>query len=157
MGLHTFTRNASGPGFDIESPVAADIEAALPGKAFTVKCTATDVDVNFAVTLTAPEITTLTTAGFTYSSNQFSLSVEAQSKMTGAHGVRSDPALSYPIEWNTIDDLATISIATPAALDAFYLTGVGAARTHLDSGTALKDDVRAAATITAVEAVTDTR
>ena len=78
-------------------------------------------------------------------------------KMTGAHEVKDDAALTYPIVWNTIDDGDTVSLADAAALDAFYLTAVGELRGHLDSGTDLKDDVRAAADAEAVDAVVDSR
>ena len=99
----------------------------------------------------------LIAAGFTYASKQFSLSIPAQNKMVGTHQVKDDPALTYPINWNTIDDLDVYPIANPADLHGFYLTGLGTIRAHLDSGTALKDSVRAAVDIAAVEAVEDNR
>jgi hypothetical protein len=99
----------------------------------------------------------LISVGFTYASKQFSLSITAQAKMTGTHQVKDDPALTYPINWNTIDDNDAYSIANAADLDGFYLTGLGTIRAHLDSGTTLKDSVRAAATIAAVDAIVDSR
>jgi hypothetical protein len=99
----------------------------------------------------------LISEGFTFSSKQFSLSVNSQLKLIGAFAARSDPAMTYPIKWNNKDDTDTISIADAAGLLSFYLTGVAAMRGHLDSGTALKDDVRAASTVAEVEAITDTR
>lgn len=95
--------------------------------------------------------------GFTYASKQFSLSIPAQSKMMGTHQVKDNPALVYPINWNTIDDLDSYSIVNSADLDGFYLTALGTVRAHLDSGTVVKDSVRAATTIAEVDAVVDTR
>jgi len=95
--------------------------------------------------------------GFTYVSKQFSLSIPAQSKMIGTHQVKDDPALVYPINWNTIDDLDVRAIVDATDLDAFYLTGLGTIRGHLDGGTSLKDSVRAAITIAAVQTVMDNR
>jgi hypothetical protein len=99
----------------------------------------------------------LIAAGFTYDSKTFSLSQAAQSRLTGINQVRDDAAVTYPIVWNTLDDSDTLSIVDSAALLTFYLTAMGTYRTHVDSGTALKDDVRAATTIAAVDAVVDSR
>lgn len=99
----------------------------------------------------------LISAGFTYASKQFSLSLPAQLKMTGTHQIKDDPALTYPLDWNTIDDLDVYAIANAADLDGFFLTGVGTLRYQLDSGTALKDAVRAATDVAGVDAVADTR
>jgi hypothetical protein len=95
--------------------------------------------------------------GFNYASRQFSLGELAQIKMIGTHQIKGNPALSYPINWNSIDDSDVYSIANEADLDGFYLTGVGTLRARLDSGTALKDSVRAAADVAAVDAVVDGR
>lgn len=95
--------------------------------------------------------------GFTYASKQFSLSLPAQSKMMGTHQIKDDLALVYPINWNTIDDLDVYAITGAADLDAFYLTGLGTIRAHLDGGTTLKSAVRAATTVATVQAVTDNR
>ena len=99
----------------------------------------------------------LISAGFTYASKVFSLSLASQSKMMGTHQIKDDVNLTYPLKWNTIDDLDAHELANAAALDGFYLTGVGTMRTHVDGGTTLKDSVRAAATVAAVNAITDTR
>ena len=95
--------------------------------------------------------------GFTFSAKQFSLSANAQASMMGAHQIRDDPAFAYPLNWNTIDDKDVLLIADSATLHSFYLTGVGAYRGHKDSGTSLKDQVRAAANPAAVDAVVDNR
>ena len=95
--------------------------------------------------------------GFTYSGKQFSLSIESQMKMVGAHAARNEPAMTYPIIWNTLGDEGTYSIVDANDLNGFYLTGVGTLRALLDSGTALKDQIRQATTLAEVEAVTDSR
>lgn len=95
--------------------------------------------------------------GFTYASEQFSLSLKAQNRMMGTHQVKSGAGLVYPIEWNTIDDTDMYSIPDATDLAAFYLTGLEAYRAHVDSGTALKTLVRAAATEVAINAVVDSR
>lgn len=99
----------------------------------------------------------LIAAGFTYGGKQFSLAATAQMKMVGTHEVKDDPALTYPIEWNTIDDNDTISLADATDLHNFYLTGVGTMRATLDSGTALKGLVRVATTKAEIDAVVDPR
>ena len=75
----------------------------------------------------------------------------------GTHQAKHDPAFTYPVKWNTLDDSDVIEIADSSALHTFYLTALGTYRTHVDSGTTLKDSVRAATTIAEVDAVEDTR
>ena len=99
----------------------------------------------------------LISVGFVFATKTFSLSANAQAKMMGITQIRDDENLTYPIKWNTIDDTDTHSITDSAMMLSFYLTGVGTYRSHLDGGTTLKDSVRAATTIAAVDAVTDTR
>jgi hypothetical protein len=43
--------------------------------------------------------------GFSYSGKVFSLSPNAQTNILALDNTRDDPALSYPIEYSTIDDL----------------------------------------------------
>ncbi len=95
--------------------------------------------------------------GFTYSSKTFSLSDAAQNRIMGTHQVRDDAALTYPLKWNTIDDLDALELADSAAVHSFYLAALGTYRGHVDGGTSLKDQVRAATTHAAVEAITDSR
>lgn len=95
--------------------------------------------------------------GFVYSGKRFSLSLTAQLKMMGTHQIKDDVALVYPIKWNTYDDLDVISIADSATLNSFYLAGFAVVRGHIDSGTALKDSIRAASTQAQLDAVVDTR
>lgn len=99
----------------------------------------------------------LIAAGFTYAGKVFSTSLASQAKMIGSHQIRDDANLTYPLRWNTIDDADAYDIANAGDLNGFYLTAVGTLRAHLDSGTALKDQVRAASTIAEVDAVVDNR
>lgn len=95
--------------------------------------------------------------GFTFGGKQFSLSMTAQSKIMGAHQIRDEGAFVYPVEWNTIDDSDKISIPDSATLHGFYLTALGTMRSRLDSGTALKQQVRDATDLAGVAAVVDNR
>lgn len=95
--------------------------------------------------------------GFTYNTKVFSWSVKAQSKLAGLHQVRNDGALVYPYKWNTIDDIGMISIANAVDLHTFYMTGLATYWAHVDSGTALKIQIRSATTKAEVDAVVDTR
>lgn len=96
-------------------------------------------------------------AGFMYNSKNFSLSIESQSKMTAAYQIRNEPAMVWPIRWNTRDDQDAHELVDAAELAVFYMTAVGTIRAILDSGTALKDAVRAATTVAEVDAVVDPR
>jgi len=87
----------------------------------------------------------------------FSLSATAQTNLLGLESARLDPAFIYPVEWNSIDDEAVYSIPDAATAHSFYLTALGTIRAWKDSGTALKDQVRAATTPAEVAAVVDNR
>ncbi len=126
--------------------------------------TAAEQDINILSSVKASKLLAidartdaLIASGFVYSSKTFSLSLPAQIKMNGSHMVRDDPSFTYPVIWNTMDDNDTISLADSAALDAFYLTALGTVRSHLDSGTALKDQARAAVTVAVINAIVDNR
>ena len=93
--------------------------------------------------------------GFAYSSKQFSLSQNAQSSLHGLNA-RKDTE-TYPIEWNTIDDLDVYSIDDATDAGAFYDAAATVWRTHKDSGTTLKSSIRAATTQAELDAVEDTR
>jgi hypothetical protein len=99
----------------------------------------------------------LIAVGFTFAGKTFSLSQNAQSNLIGLDLTRLDVALVYPITYNTKDDMDTHSLANAVDVHNLYLTALGTYRAHLDSGTALKDQVRAAATVAAVDAVADVR
>lgn len=86
-----------------------------------------------------------------------SFSLEAQANLLGLELARNDPALVYPVVWNSKDDGATTSLADATEVHGFYLTALATKRAHLDSGTLLKDQVRAALTIAEVDAVIDPR
>jgi len=95
--------------------------------------------------------------GFQYANKIFSLSQHAQAKMMGIHQVRDDPMLTYPVRWNTKDDNDYYDITDLNDLHLFYMTAVGTYKGHVDSGTALKDQVRNATSKAEVDAIVDPR
>lgn len=95
--------------------------------------------------------------GFSYAGKVFSLSVPAQVKLSGLNQARLEMSLTYPIRWNTIDDLDAYDLQNAVDVNAFYMTALGTVRAHLDSGTALKDAIRAAVDKAGVDAVVDNR
>lgn len=95
--------------------------------------------------------------GFSFGGKQFSLSTNARIEVSAIHVVRDDPAVVYPIHWNTLADDDTLPLPDSATVHDFYLTAVGTYRACMDSGTALKDQIRAATTLAEVAAVVDTR
>jgi hypothetical protein len=94
--------------------------------------------------------------GFVFSSKTFSLSREAQLNLIAMEGKKSIEG-AFPAMWNTLDDLDTLIINNVTVWDAFYETAFGTKRFHLESGTALKDTVRAAATNAELDDITDPR
>jgi len=193
MSEHTYQRSEVACGWDLDSGVATDIQAALPG-AFGVACSAESVSVSFADELTPEQVATLDATveayrlaaesrllarlkgrrmveidertrelienGFEFppaSGNIFSLSREFQLMLAGLNQEREAPEVVYPIDWNTADDSAKISLANADMVRSFYLLAVGTVRARRDSGTTLKDQVRAATTVAEVQAIIDNR
>ena len=99
-------------------------------------------------------------AGFEFppaSGDRFELSLEAQSRMNALLTLADDPDITYPILWNTIDDSKQITIPDSDTVKLFCKTAVGYYRAAVDSGTAIKDQVRAATTISEVNGIIDNR
>lgn len=98
--------------------------------------------------------------GFEYPSASgvyFSLSTKGQASLLGLEAARDDPAFTYPVNWNSKNDKAKQALADTTSAHGFFMTALGTVRGHLDGGTALKDDVRAAATVAEVDAILDNR
>lgn len=95
--------------------------------------------------------------GFSYGGDTFSLSTFAQLKLVGSDTARNEPGFVYPVVWNNIDNTGTISLADATELHGFYLLAVGTIRSHLDSGTSLKNQVCAATTMAELNAIVDDR
>lgn len=97
-------------------------------------------------------------AGFEYppaSGQFFSLSTHAQITLLGADTNRE--VLTYPVTFNTKDDDGELEIADKAAMNAFFLSAMVAVRSHLDTGTVLKAQVRAATEKSGLDAIADDR
>jgi hypothetical protein len=95
--------------------------------------------------------------GFVYATKTFSLSENAQTNILALDNTRDDPALSYPIEYNTIDDSDSYSVVDSTDMHSMYLTALATKKAHLDSGTVLKQQIRSAADEAAVNGVIDNR
>lgn len=93
--------------------------------------------------------------GFEFAGNRYSLTNEAQSRFI-AMLVAKD-ILSYPIQYNSLDDTYRLDIEDAAMLVQFIMTAMATARAYLDSGTQLKSAVRVATTIAEVAAIVDPR
>jgi hypothetical protein len=91
------------------------------------------------------------------SGDYFSLSKEAQIRVHGAYTARSLPEFIYPVPWNYLDDSGVFNIADALVLESFFLTAMSTLRGRVDSGTTLKNEVRAATTVAEVKAVVDSR
>lgn len=95
--------------------------------------------------------------GFEFDGMRFSCSLEAQSRALGMDQLRNDPLFTYPVKWNNSDDTNRIELATADVVHAFVLTGIGFYRAAIDSGTTLKDAVRAATTLDDLSTIVDSR
>ena len=95
--------------------------------------------------------------GFAFAGKVFSMSTVAQINLTALNASRDDPAITYPINYNAVDDSGVHAIADAAELRTMYLTALGTKRAWLDAGTAIKTAIRAATTAAEVLAVEDQR
>lgn len=95
----------------------------------------------------------IVTNGFAFDSKNFSMSPEAQANWIGLKTMES--LLTFPVEITTSDDEAYS--LTQANLNAFCGTALAAKQVHLDSGRALKVQVKNATDEAGVDAVVDNR
>ena len=95
--------------------------------------------------------------GFSYQSKVFSLSANAQTNILALDNTRNDPAMTYPVGYSTLDDSEHYDVLDATDLHNMYLTALATKKAWVDSGTTLKDTVRAATTYTEVQAVIDNR
>lgn len=99
----------------------------------------------------------LISEGFTYQSKVFSLSQNAQINILALDETRNDPALTYPINYNTIDDMDSYDVVDATDLHSMYLTALSTKKGHIDSGTAIKTNIRNSLTKAEVDAIIDNR
>lgn len=95
--------------------------------------------------------------GFSYKNKNFSLSANAQTNILALYTTKDHPALTYPIKYNTIDDSEQYDVTDSADLEGMYLTALATKKAHVDSGTALKDQIRSATTKEELDAIVDNR
>jgi hypothetical protein len=102
----------------------------------------------------------LFTAGFEYppaSGIKFGLALDTRVILLGLFTARGDPAFTYPVEFNRLDSSGTILLNDQNDVRNFFLSAMARVRTVLEGGTAVKNLVRAATTVQAIEAIVDTR
>lgn len=87
----------------------------------------------------------------------FSLSVNSQVKIIGAHEARDDPSFEYPVVWNSVHNMDRVVIPDSTTLHAFFIKAITTYRVILDQGTTLKTQIRNASSIAEVDAVVDNR
>lgn len=93
--------------------------------------------------------------GFVYATKTFSLSKNAQTNLLGLK--LNKDVLTYPKRWNNIDDTDFYDITDATDAENFHLSAMNTWTGHVDSGTTLKDSVRAATDKAGVDAVVDNR
>jgi hypothetical protein len=98
---------------------------------------------------------TLVSSGFVYATFTFSLSQNAQINISALNQSRDE--LSYPITYNSADDINEYNVVDATDMHNMYLTALATKKTSLDSGSAIKAQVRAAVDRAEVDAVIDNR
>jgi hypothetical protein len=98
--------------------------------------------------------------GFEYpaaSGKMFELTLGAQNRLESLDRLRSDPAITYPIRWNTMTDDDYHDVVDAADMHTMAMTALATYRAVIDSGTDLKNQVRAAPDVATVNAIVDPR
>ena len=95
--------------------------------------------------------------GYVYNDLRFSLDEKSQTNILALYSTKDDNILSYPISWNTIDDLKVFDILDSQTINNLYYTALATKKSYLDSGTILKNRVRLANTIEDVDLINDNR
>jgi len=102
--------------------------------------------------------TKLIKKGFEYpasSGNIYSLSELGQINLIGLELDKA--AITFPKNWTTKDNQSRQEIADTTEATTFHLTALGTKIAHLDSGSDLKESIRAATTKAEVDAIVDNR
>ena len=73
------------------------------------------------------------------------------------YSTKDDPILIYPIKFNTIDDLNTFDAVNASDIANMYYSALATKKSYLDSGTVLKEQIRAATTQAEVDSISDIR
>lgn len=94
--------------------------------------------------------------GFVFNGVRLSLSENMQKNLLGAMQLKDNAAI-YPMKFNAIDDSGNITVADATELQNLFAAAILAVRVAWDSGTALKEQVRAATTVEQINAVVDAR
>lgn len=100
---------------------------------------------------------TLIQAGYTYSGLTFSLSEKAQTNILALYSTKDDPNLTYPIVFNTIDDLDTFEALDALTIANIYYSALTTKKTYIDSGTVLKEQIRVATSAAQIDLIQDNR
>ncbi len=95
--------------------------------------------------------------GYVYAGLRFSLSEDAQTNILALYATKDDPVLTYPVTFNTLDDLGYYEAADASIITAMYYSALATKKGYLDSGTILKNQVRLAATVSQVDLIVDNR
>ena len=95
--------------------------------------------------------------GFSYAGKVFSMSMNAQINIEALNSSRNDPAITYPIEYSTLDDNDNYFVQDATDIHNMYLTALGTKKSYVDSGTVLKDAIRAAINAVEVSQIIDNR
>ena len=93
--------------------------------------------------------------GYSYASLTFPLSDHAQTNLLGIYSTKE--LLTYPVEWNNLDDTAVYNITDATDVTNIFLTALGTKKASLDSGTHLKQQIEACSTYLEVQAIIDNR
>jgi hypothetical protein len=89
------------------------------------------------------------------SGQRFSLSVQTCIMLNGL--IIAKDVAPYPVRWNTIDQKSVFEIPSAEVVGQFYMTAFGTYKALQDSGTDLKNAIRACTSIQQVVAIKDPR
>lgn len=147
--------------FTFEEDLDVNEESTLDGVVDAYRSQASDRILNFVkqdkFNLIDKRTNELINQGFQFAGKTFSLTHEAQHKLTNFYNLRDDVSLLYPIKFNTKDDNDFYEAQDSSDISNMYAEANSVIRIHVDSGTALKDQVRGATSKVEVDAVMDDR
>ena len=159
-----FTTSASGAALVLSfDPALSGAEVTILNGVVTAESGGAELALVKAAKFSAIDSRTeeLILEGFSFAAKVFSLSSNAQSYWNGLANLISNNMLveptDFPIILNTLTDGSTHSLQTITECLQFFGTASGTVKGRLESGTALKTEVRAATTVAEVNAIVDNR
>lgn len=140
--------------------IPTDVEDAVVAHLVAARTRVLEAAISAKIAAIDTKTARLLGAGFTFDDGQevaqYSLSLNAQSRLEGTWQLQNEPEFTWPLAWSSKDS-SYITTLTQSQFRSFYLTAAGVVLYYIQSGYPLRTAAIQAVTLDEVAAVVDTR